>query len=101
MVYLSIVRVIDNPEHYFWEISSGGYDYVEVYKEKLGKTNTFKEVGYYKLYKAPKGDPNCGHDFQWKIDRKTSALRPFGINHCVAFKKNIKANQSLLENHQY
>ncbi|WBA82172.1 hypothetical protein [Endozoicomonas sp. GU-1] len=75
------------PESNYTEISSSGFEYVEVYKPKEHKHSDLEGTGYFRLYKAPKDDPSCSRAFQWQIELQTSDKRPFGREYCVAVKK--------------
>ena len=76
------------PESEYTRISSGGFDYLEIQKiEKDITSELGNRSGYFRLYKAAKGDSNCNSRFQRQIERQTSDKRPFGREYCVAVKK--------------
>ena len=76
------------PESEYTRISSGGFDYLEIQKREKDITSELgNRSGYFRLYKAAKGDSNCNSRFQRQIERQTSDKRPFGREYCVAVKK--------------
>lgn len=76
------------PESNYTDISSSGYEFIEIHKREVDVTSELgHRSGYFRLYKAPKDDPNCNPRFQRRIERKNSDKRPFGRHYCVAVKK--------------
>ena len=73
-----------NRENVYLNIVFDGYEYIEIYKEDYGVSDVLLDRGYFKLFRAEKGNPLCNQNYQRIIEKQNSV---FNEEYCVAVEK--------------